>query len=167
MHWDVTDYELHTVGIMWGGKVRAKGVSWWQSAGFHWDAIQWLVTWLLVRNKWKGGHCSIIRSFRGTLKRSSPVHSFRIGIDYHCGSNRANWEGKMWEWKRLQGGHISVLRFYPILFLQVPSIVRSVGHDRILALRQQTQFLWDAYFSSVAKIVLTTLEVWQMFWFHF
>ena len=29
----------------------------------------------------------------------------------------------------------------------------------ILALRQQTQFLWDAYFSSVAKIVLTTLEV--------
>lgn len=34
-----------------------------------------------------------------------------------------------------------------------------MGHDRILALRQQTQFLWDAYFSSVAKIVLTTLEV--------
>lgn len=34
-----------------------------------------------------------------------------------------------------------------------------MGHDRILALRQQTQFLWDAYFSSIAKIVLTTLEV--------
>lgn len=46
-----------------------------------------------------------------------------------------------------------------LFFLQVPSITRSVGHDRILALRQQTQFLWDAYFSSVAKIVLTTLEV--------
>ncbi|XP_024912714.1 exostosin-1a-like isoform X1 [Cynoglossus semilaevis] len=45
------------------------------------------------------------------------------------------------------------------LLLQVPSITRSVGRDRILALRQQIQFLWDAYFSSVAKIVLTTLEV--------
>ncbi|MEQ2291662.1 Exostosin-1a [Ameca splendens] len=45
--------------------------------------------------------------------------------------------------------------------LEVPSITRSVGRDRILALRQQTQFLWDAYFSSVAKIVLTTLEILQ------
>uniref|UniRef100_A0A8C9YGP2 Exostosin 1 n=1 Tax=Sander lucioperca TaxID=283035 RepID=A0A8C9YGP2_SANLU len=45
------------------------------------------------------------------------------------------------------------------LLLQVPSITRSVGRDRILALRQQTQFLWDAYFSSVTKIVLTTLEI--------
>ncbi|MBN3325627.1 EXT1 protein, partial [Atractosteus spatula] len=44
------------------------------------------------------------------------------------------------------------------LLLQIPSITRSVDHDKILALRQQTQFLWDAYFSSVAKIVLTTLE---------
>uniref|UniRef100_A0A3Q3X4A8 Exostosin glycosyltransferase 1 n=1 Tax=Mola mola TaxID=94237 RepID=A0A3Q3X4A8_MOLML len=47
------------------------------------------------------------------------------------------------------------------LLLQVPSITRSVGHDRILALRQQIQFLWDAYFSSVAKIVSTTLEIIQ------
>uniref|UniRef100_A0A6Q2XGK7 Exostosin glycosyltransferase 1 n=1 Tax=Esox lucius TaxID=8010 RepID=A0A6Q2XGK7_ESOLU len=47
------------------------------------------------------------------------------------------------------------------LLLQVPSITRSVDHDKILALRQQTQFLWDAYFSSVAKIVLTTLEIIQ------
>lgn len=30
---------------------------------------------------------------------------------------------------------------------------------RVLALRQQTQFLWDTYFSSVEKIVHTTLEV--------
>lgn len=49
--------------------------------------------------------------------------------------------------------------FVYFLFSQVPSITRSVGRDRMLALRQQTQFLWDAYFSSVAKIVLTTLEV--------
>lgn len=56
--------------------------------------------------------------------------------------------------------HFVLLTLLPLLFfLQVPSITRSVGHDRILALRQQTQFLWDAYFSSVAKIVLTTLEV--------
>ncbi|XP_018598070.1 exostosin-1 [Scleropages formosus] len=47
------------------------------------------------------------------------------------------------------------------LLLQVPSITRSVDNDKILALRQQTQFLWDAYFSSVAKIVLTTLEIIQ------
>ncbi|KAM9778751.1 exostosin-1 isoform 2-T4 [Syngnathus typhle] len=45
------------------------------------------------------------------------------------------------------------------LLLQVPSMTRSVGRDRILVLRQQSQFLWDAYFSSVAKIVLTTLEI--------
>ncbi|KAK3506845.1 hypothetical protein QTP70_029252 [Hemibagrus guttatus] len=44
------------------------------------------------------------------------------------------------------------------LLLQIPSITRSVDAERILALRQQTQFLWDSYFSSVDKIVLTTLE---------
>ncbi|KAM6965483.1 exostosin-1 [Aplochiton taeniatus] len=47
------------------------------------------------------------------------------------------------------------------LLLQVPSITRSVSGERTLSLRQQTQFLWDAYFSSVAKIVLTTLEIIQ------
>lgn len=45
------------------------------------------------------------------------------------------------------------------LFPQVPSTVRAVGIDRVLALRQRTQMLWEAYFSSVDKIVLTTLEV--------
>ncbi|KAF4092072.1 hypothetical protein AMELA_G00016780 [Ameiurus melas] len=47
------------------------------------------------------------------------------------------------------------------LLLQIPSITRSVDAERILALRQQTQFLWDSYFSSVDKIVLTTLEIIQ------
>ncbi|XP_043922995.1 exostosin-1 [Protopterus annectens] len=47
------------------------------------------------------------------------------------------------------------------LLLQIPSTVRSIHHDKILALRQQTQFLWEAYFSSVEKIVLTTLEIIQ------
>ncbi|XP_077599499.1 exostosin-1c isoform X1 [Stigmatopora nigra] len=45
------------------------------------------------------------------------------------------------------------------LLLQVPSTVRAIGNERVLALRQQTQMLWDAYFSSVDKIVLTTLEI--------
>nr|XP_048702216.1 exostosin-1-like [Caretta caretta] len=47
------------------------------------------------------------------------------------------------------------------LLLQIPSITRSIDHDRVLALRQQTQFLWETYFSSVEKIVLTTLEIIQ------
>ncbi|KAM6959488.1 exostosin-1b [Aplochiton taeniatus] len=47
------------------------------------------------------------------------------------------------------------------LLLQIPSTVRSIHQDKILALRQQTQFLWEAYFSSVEKIVLTTLEIIQ------
>lgn len=59
----------------------------------------------------------------------------------------------------LKIGTLCVLLLLLLLPPQVPSITRSVGLDRILALRQQTQFLWDAYFSSVAKIVLTTLEV--------
>ncbi|KAB1258115.1 Exostosin-1 [Camelus dromedarius] len=47
------------------------------------------------------------------------------------------------------------------LVLQIPSTIRSIHQDKILALRQQTQFLWEAYFSSVEKIVLTTLEIIQ------
>lgn len=45
------------------------------------------------------------------------------------------------------------------LLSQIPSTVRSIHQDQILSLRQQTQFLWEAYFNSVEKIVLTTLEV--------
>ncbi|KAJ1193820.1 hypothetical protein NDU88_003116 [Pleurodeles waltl] len=47
------------------------------------------------------------------------------------------------------------------LLLQIPSTIRSIHQDKILALRQQTQFLWEAYFSSIEKIVLTTLEIIQ------
>ncbi|XP_070533963.1 exostosin-1-like [Ptychodera flava] len=47
------------------------------------------------------------------------------------------------------------------LLLQVPSIVRSVSNHEIMSLRQQTQFLWETYFSSVDKIVMTTLEIIQ------
>ncbi|XP_064408341.1 exostosin-1 [Latimeria chalumnae] len=45
------------------------------------------------------------------------------------------------------------------LLLQVPSIVRSIHREKILAFQQHTQFLWMAYFSSVEKIVQTTLEI--------
>nr|CAD7199572.1 unnamed protein product [Timema douglasi] len=41
----------------------------------------------------------------------------------------------------------------------VPDIVRSIGASKVLALRQQTQVLWERYFSSIEKIVFTTLEV--------
>lgn len=42
---------------------------------------------------------------------------------------------------------------------QIPSAVRCIHPERVLVFQQQTQFLWDAYFSSVDKIVYTTLEV--------
>lgn len=45
------------------------------------------------------------------------------------------------------------------LLLQVPNTVRSISDYRILQLRQQTQVLWERYFSSIEKIVFTTLEV--------
>ena len=45
------------------------------------------------------------------------------------------------------------------LLTELPSIVRSYSKEQILAMKQQTLFLWEAYFSSVEKIVLTTLEV--------
>ncbi|XP_068934930.1 exostosin-like 1 isoform X2 [Petaurus breviceps papuanus] len=43
--------------------------------------------------------------------------------------------------------------------LQIKSALQRLTPARVLALRQQTQFLWDAYFSSVEKIVHTTLEI--------
>lgn len=45
------------------------------------------------------------------------------------------------------------------LLLQVPSIVRSIPEEQILSLQQQTQFLWQTYFSNVEKIVTTVLEI--------
>ncbi|XP_071494931.1 exostosin-1-like [Diadema antillarum] len=45
------------------------------------------------------------------------------------------------------------------LLLQVPSTMRSISAEQILRLRQQTQLLWNSYFSSTEKIVHTTLEI--------
>ncbi|XP_045882838.1 exostosin-like 1 [Meles meles] len=44
---------------------------------------------------------------------------------------------------------------------QVLDALREMPPTRVLALRQQTQFLWDAYFSSVEKVIHTTLEIIQ------
>ncbi|KAG8224634.1 hypothetical protein J437_LFUL003068 [Ladona fulva] len=46
-----------------------------------------------------------------------------------------------------------------IFYFQVPEMVRSIPPAKVFAMRQQTQLLWDRYFSSVEKIVFTTLEV--------
>jgi len=43
--------------------------------------------------------------------------------------------------------------------VQLPGILRSMNPEDILLMRQQTQFLWSTYFSSIEKIVTTTLEV--------
>lgn len=50
------------------------------------------------------------------------------------------------------------------LLTELPSIVRSYSKEQILAMKQQALFLWEAYFSSVEKIVLTTLEVTSFFY---
>lgn len=42
---------------------------------------------------------------------------------------------------------------------QVLAALQEMAPARVLALRQQTQFLWAAYFSSVEKVIHTTLEV--------
>jgi len=45
------------------------------------------------------------------------------------------------------------------LLLQVPDIVRSVESERVMSLRQQSQLLWHMYFSSIDRIIFTTLEI--------
>ncbi|XP_073937035.1 exostosin-like 1 isoform X3 [Castor canadensis] len=45
--------------------------------------------------------------------------------------------------------------------LQVLAALQEMPRERVLTLRQQTQFLWDAYFSSVEKVIHTTLEIIQ------
>ncbi len=66
-------------------------------------------------------------------------------------------------WDRFEsscpGSVVCDCRLTAVCHLQIPTTVRSIHQDKILSLRQQTQFLWEAYFSSVEKIVLTTLEV--------
>lgn len=58
--------------------------------------------------------------------------------------------------------HTHTLNIYNIYVFsnkKVPEIVRSISATKILALRQQTQMLWERYFGSIEKIVFTTFEV--------
>ncbi|GFT41163.1 hypothetical protein TNCV_5034441 [Trichonephila clavipes] len=41
---------------------------------------------------------------------------------------------------------------------RVPEMIRSIPPTKVHSYRQQTQILWDNYFSSVEKIVSTTFE---------
>ncbi|KAL1465226.1 hypothetical protein WDU94_004813 [Cyamophila willieti] len=45
------------------------------------------------------------------------------------------------------------------LLLQVPETVQGISASQILSSRQQTQVLWERYFSSIEKIVFTTFEI--------
>lgn len=42
---------------------------------------------------------------------------------------------------------------------QVLAALQEMPPTQVLVLRQQAQFLWDTYFSSVEKVIHTTLEV--------
>jgi len=45
------------------------------------------------------------------------------------------------------------------LLTELPSVVRSFSQEQILSMKQQSLFLYEAYLSSVEKIMLTTIEV--------
>ncbi|XP_065212727.1 exostosin-1-like [Planococcus citri] len=45
------------------------------------------------------------------------------------------------------------------LLYELPDIVRSISESKAFIFRQQTQILWEQYFSSIEKIVFTTFEI--------
>lgn len=45
------------------------------------------------------------------------------------------------------------------LLLQIVDTIRSISPARIMEMRQQTQMIWERYFSSIEKIVFTTFEI--------
>ncbi|XP_067929536.1 exostosin-1-like [Watersipora subatra] len=45
------------------------------------------------------------------------------------------------------------------LLYQLPQSLRSMSYTRIASLQQQSQLLWTKYFSSLEKIVITTLQI--------
>lgn len=45
------------------------------------------------------------------------------------------------------------------LLLQLPTALREMDDDQILFMRQQSQFLWNRYFSSAEVIMMTTFEI--------
>ena len=95
---------------------------------------------------------------------SAPADSSHllVGVSWVC-----PWDQFETSCHHIEGPRSIIKKQLPYLLLtnrvcvvsQIPTTVRSIHQDKILSLRQQTQFLWEAYFSSVEKIVLTTLEV--------
>ncbi|KAI7806337.1 Exostosin-1a [Triplophysa rosa] len=83
--------------------------------------------------------------------------------DARCDRDNAEYDNNGWElpFSEIIDWRTAAVTGDERLLLQIPSTVHSIHQDRILSLRQQTQFLWEAYFSSVEKIVLTTLEIIQ------
>lgn len=53
----------------------------------------------------------------------------------------------------------AALRADERLLLQVPDTLRSMPRRLVHAMRQRSQLLWETYFSSVEKIVLTVLQI--------
>lgn len=45
------------------------------------------------------------------------------------------------------------------LTLQVPNTVRSISNQRLLMMRQHARTLWTAYFSSLERVVMTTMKI--------
>ncbi|XP_037274398.2 exostosin glycosyltransferase 1 ttv isoform X1 [Rhipicephalus microplus] len=66
------------------------------------------------------------------------------------------WELPFGEALRWEG---AALRADERLLLQVPDTLRSMPRRRVHAMRQRSQLLWETYFSSVDKIVLTVLQI--------
>ena len=59
----------------------------------------------------------------------------------------------MLDWK------ISALIVDERQLLQVPYLVRRIPPTKLLSLRLHTKYLWNTYFTSVNKIILTVLQV--------
>ncbi|XP_064483993.1 exostosin-1-like [Ornithodoros turicata] len=53
----------------------------------------------------------------------------------------------------------AALRADERLLLQVPDVLRSLSRRHVHQLKQQSQLLWETYFSSVDKIALTVIEI--------
>ena len=45
------------------------------------------------------------------------------------------------------------------LLTLIPTIIREFSHEEVLKMKQQVLFLWNAYFSSVDKILHTVFKV--------
>jgi len=54
---------------------------------------------------------------------------------------------------------MAALEWEERLLLQVPSVIREFDNDRVMSMRQQSQFLWERYFASVDVIIKTSFQI--------